>query len=437
MREMAWRTMEVQDQRVRFVVAASGGERSVSELCREFGISRPTGYKWLSRYRGAGVAGIREHSRRPKNSPKRTAEQIERRIGELRRERPDWGARKLLRLLEGEGFEIPPSTIHRVLLRLGLVREEDRRSPATSRFEREQPNELWQMDFKSPKGWGTNVGPLSVLDDATRYAIALENTGSTRTEAVRERLQSAFASYGLPDAMLMDHGCPWWNQQASGGWTRLSVWLMKQSIRLYFSGVRHPQTQGKVERFHGTLEMARRRRGLPEPQLHQRWLDDFRYEYNHVRPHEALGMKTPASVWHASKRPYDANPPAWQYPEGAEVRRLGANGQITLNQRSWQIAGPLAGEHVQLVRQEQRILVFYCQTLIRELDLAASRSTSIQICWKPRPQSQAEEKPDPEQNITPVGEGKDVGYAALENATRFPLSLPSAAAKHGPPKINL
>jgi hypothetical protein len=166
-------------------------------------------------------------------------------------------------LLEGEGFEIPPSTIHRVLLRLGLVREEDRRSPATSRFAREQPNELWQMDFKSPKGWGSNVGPLSVLDDATRYAIALENTGSTRTEAVRERLQSAFASYGLPDAMLMDHGCPWWNQQASGGWTRLSVWLMKQSIRLYFSGVRHPQTQGKVERFHGTLEMARRRRGLP------------------------------------------------------------------------------------------------------------------------------------------------------------------------------
>ena len=111
--------------------------------------------------------------------------------------------------------------------------------------------------------------------------------------------------------------------------------------------------------------------------------------------------------------------------------------RVTLNQRSWQIAGPLAGEHVQLVRQEQRILVFYCQTLIRELDLAASRSTSIQICSKPRPQSQAEEKTDPEQNITPGGEGKDVGYAALENATRFPLSLPSAAAKHGPPKTNL
>src|ERR1700676_5817811 len=108
MREMAWRTMEVQDQRVRFVVAASGGERSVSELCREFGISRPTGYKWLSRYRGAGVAGIREHSRRPKNSPKRTAEQIERRIGELRRERPDGGAGKFWGWWEGGGLGILP-----------------------------------------------------------------------------------------------------------------------------------------------------------------------------------------------------------------------------------------------------------------------------------------------------------------------------------------
>lgn len=236
------------------------------------------------------------------------------------------------------------------------------------------------MDFKRPKGWNQNIGQLSVLDDASRYAITLENTGTTRGEAVHERLHTAFCICGLPDAMLMDHGCPWWNQQAAGGWTQLSMWLIKQSIRLYFSGVRHPQTQGKVERFHGALEMARRRRGLPAAEFQQRWLDDFRHEYNHPRPYEALAMQTPASIWHPSTRRYDPNPPSWQHPEGAEVRRLESTGQITLNGRRWQVAWPLAEEYVQLVRLKQRVMVFYADTLIRELDLDGQASTSVEPC---------------------------------------------------------
>jgi transposase InsO family protein len=389
--------MEVQEQRIRFVILASEPERNLSELCREFGISRPTGHQWLARYRASGLKGIQERSRRPTNSPNQTTTSVEQRIGELRRQRPDWGARKLAVLLEREGLSVPVSTVHRVLLRLGLVRLEDQRTLASKRFEREEPNQLWQMDFKSPKGWDSSVGPLSVLDDAARYAAALESTRSTRGEVVRERLETTFRDCGLPEAMLMDHGCPWWNQQAFSGWTQLTVWLMKQNIRLYFSGVRHPQTQGKVERFHGSLEMARRRRGLPEEALHQAWLDEFRQEYNHVRPHEALGMKTPASVWHRSARHYDPNPPAWQYPHGAEVRRLEASGQLFLDGHRWQVAGPLAGEYVQLVRLEQRILVLYCNTVVRELELS------------------------------PKQKGKDGGKAALENASRFPLSLPTNA----------
>jgi putative transposase len=171
----------------------------------------------------AGEAGIREQSRRPQRSPRRTATEIEQRIAEVRRVRPDWGARKLLAPLKQQGVVVPAATVHRVLLRLGLVREQDRRCPALLRFEREQPNQLWQMDFKSPKGWDSSVGPLSVLEDASRYAVALEQTGSTRGELVRERLESTFHGCGLPDAMLMDHGCPWWNQQAFGGWTQLTV----------------------------------------------------------------------------------------------------------------------------------------------------------------------------------------------------------------------
>ncbi len=375
---MSWRTVGVDEQRMRFVMAASQGDRSMTELCGEYGISRPTGYLWLERFRSGGVLGVGERSRRPLWSPTRTAAQIEERIAELRRERPEWGARKLRVLLAREGLSVPRMTVHRVLLRKGLVREQDRVQQATKRFEREQPNQLWQMDFKSPKGWDRPAGPLSVLDDASRYVIALQGTWTTRWEPVRDRLQAAFSDCGVPEAMLMDHGTPWWKAASGGGWTQLGVWLMKQNIRLYFSRVRHPQTQGKVERFHGALEMARRRRGLPDPQQHQRWLDQFRQEYNHVRPHEALRMKTPASVWHPSPRAYQPNPAEWEYPEGAEVHRLEPNGQLKLNGRRWQIGGPLAGERVQLVRIDQRALVMYRNTVVRELDFAVQGSTMVE-----------------------------------------------------------
>ena len=379
---MAWGIKAVQQQRVEFAVRAQAGA-PMAELCREFQISRPTGYLWRQRYEQGGLEGVAESSRRPHSSPQRTAVGIEQHIVELRRQRPDWGARKLQVLLRGEGIALPRITVHRVLLRHGLVREEQRQRPARQRFEREQPNQLWQKDFKSPKGWEQAVGPLSVLDDHSRYAIALQGTWTTRTEAVRERLEAAFWSCGVPEAMLMDHGTPWWNPGAPSGWTQLQVWLMKQGIECLFSGIRHPQTQGKVERFHGTLEMARRRRGLPVAELRQSWLDEFRYEYNYVRPHEALGMQTPATRWRVSERKYDPHPPAWQYPEGAEVKRLGSQGELHLAGRRWDVSQALATEWVQLVRVQQRVLVYYCSSLLREFDLAAQRSTAVERWAQP------------------------------------------------------
>lgn len=249
---MSWRLVGVQDQRVEFVVRASRGE-CLSSLCREFGIARPTGYLWLKRFREQGVAGVRELRRRPRLSPRRTAETIEARIVELRRQRPDWGARKLAVLLQRDGIELPVITVHRVLLRHDLVLDRERRRQAMGRFEREAPNQLWQMDFKGQKGADAAIGPLSVLDDHSRYLVALEQTGTTRGEVVRERLEGIFGRNGVPDSMLMDHGVPWWNASSSKGWTQLSVWLMRQGIRCCFSGIGHPQTQGKVERFHGAV----------------------------------------------------------------------------------------------------------------------------------------------------------------------------------------
>jgi transposase InsO family protein len=369
--------MDVAEQRVRFVLQASREPGNLAAVCREFGISRPTGYLWLDRYRAQGVQGLCERSRRPQQVPGRTPPEVEQEIVEWRRRRPDWGARKLQVVLQRQGVELPAGTIHRVLGRAGMVREQDRHRRAGQRFEREAPNQLWQMDFKSPKGWNRAVGPLSVLDDCSRYVLLLRGTWTTRGDAVREQLESAFQSQGMPAEMLMDHGIPWWSGSEPRGWTRLTVWLMKLGVGLLFSGVRHPQTQGKVERFHGTLEQARRRRGLPVAELQQAWLDEFRQEYNQVRPHEALGMKTPASVWSPSARRYDASPPEWEYRTGSEVQRLDAQGQLKLNGRWWPVGEALAGAAVQLERVEGRVLVYYCQTLVREIDLVDSSSAAF------------------------------------------------------------
>src|SRR5277367_1826539 len=173
---MGWCGKSVRDQRVEFVIRAKGGE-GLSALCREFGISRPTGYLWLRRFRQCGVAGIEERSRRPHRSPGQTKAELEERIESLRRERPDWGARKLAVLLGREGIVVPEITVHRVLKRRGLVTGRTAGPQARLRFEREQPNQLWQMDFKGQKGTLVSIGPLSVLDDHSRYLIGLEQTG--------------------------------------------------------------------------------------------------------------------------------------------------------------------------------------------------------------------------------------------------------------------
>ena len=259
------------------------------------------------------------------------------------------------------------------------MREEERRTPAVQRFERSQPNELWQMDFKGPKGWPQAMGPLSVLDDHSRYLITLAANGSTHGEPVRQQLEEAFQRCGVPEAMLMDHGTPWWSMSSAWGKTHLSLWLMRQGIRLHWSGIRHPQTQGKVERFHGSLQRALERRGLPE-QNRQDWLDAYRWEHNHVRPHEALHMRTPASVWRPSPRRYDPQPPRWEYPEGAWVLKLDCQGKLEIKGKKWKVSRSLAGELVQVIRVEQRMMVFYCSTLIRELDPGIQRSTIVERC---------------------------------------------------------
>ena len=161
----------------------------------------------------------------------------------------------------------------------------------------------------------------------------------------------------------------------------MSLWLMRQGIELHWSGIRHPQTQGKVERFHGSLQRAVERRGLGQ-QHPQAWLDAYRFEHNHVRPHEALGMRTPAAVWRPSRRRYNPQPPRWEYPKGAWVLKVDCQGTLEIKGQKWRVSQTLAGERVRIVKIEQRMMVFYCTTLIRDLDLGTHRSTIVER-WVP------------------------------------------------------
>jgi len=374
---LAWKAENVSEQRLRFVIRADSGAETMKGLCEEFGISRPTGYLWLERYRGSErLQELGELSRRPHRSPGRTPAEIEERVVALRRKYPDWGAKKLVTLLRQEGMVLPRITVHRILLRKGLVKAEDRHRAATRRFEREAANELWQMDFKG-MALQSECLPLVILDDHSRYLVGLFATSSTQAEPVRQSLTQAFRENGVPDGMLMDHGTPWWNMQSASGWTWLTVWLMKQGVRVHLSGYRHPQTQGKIERCNGSLQAALRKRPKCAGQSWQSWLDAYRQEHNHVRPHEALGMDVPAQRWRPSARRFEPEPKVWDYADPLWVRKVRASGGISVAGQDYFVSRALIGEAVQLQLLDERVLVWFCRTLVREFNLRTKESSLV------------------------------------------------------------
>ena len=368
---MAWKRTSVDEERMQFVVRAVSGKEPMTALCREFGIARPTGYRWRGRYEQAGsFTALREQSRRPRHSPTRTEGWKEQRVTALRDE-TGWGAKKLHVVLRDEqGVAIPVRTIHRILERQGRV-QEDVHTPAPGRFERSAPNELWQMDSKGkyplPQA---ECHPLSILDDHSRYAVGLYALRELTTAQAWPCLVQTFRDAGVPQGMLMDRGSLWWSEHNGWGLTWLSVQLIEQGIRLLYGRVRHPQTQGKVERFHRTLGGELRHRGLPV-----RWaewpplLAEVQREYNQRRPHEALGMRRPAEVYQPSPRSYQERPPAWEYPTGSEVKRLNTQGMLEEKGRRWFVCGALAGQPVRVERIERKLLVSYRHMYLREIDL--------------------------------------------------------------------
>jgi transposase InsO family protein len=321
------------------------------------------------------MESVEDCSRRPHRSPFRTSEAIEKRVLSWR-QREGWGGKKIREKLLGEGLVLPVITINRILKRYGLVGDWEHQKAATRRFERSRPNELLQMDFKGDyRLRGGRCYPLSVLDDYSRYALGLYALGDQRGLGVQRCLIEVFERYGLPEGMLMDHGCPWWSSTNSFGLTWLSVWLLKQGISLHHGRTNHPQTQGKVERFHRTLKDSLRHHGEPETLVgFQESLSRFQRVYNEERPHEALGMNVPHQHYRPSPRSYQPQPPAWEYPPGTLVKQLNSQGVLDCPGGRRFVCEALANEWVAIEEMDGHWLVKYRHQYVREIDLETGRT---------------------------------------------------------------
>ena len=379
---MSWKECDRVSLRQEFVSLASAEGVNFTTLCHRFGISRKTGYKWVSRFSAEGEAGLADRTRRPHTFRSPTASEIEEAVLLLRDEHPAWGGRKIRRRLQDLGCkEVPAaSTITAILHRHGrIVKDESLKHKAFVRFERNDPNELWQMDFKGEfkKTNGRYCYPLTVLDDQSRYSLILQACMNQRRSTVQEHLKSAFRRFGLPRAMLMDNGPPWGVPYQPGWHSVLAVWMMDLDIAVHHGRPRHPQTQGKEERFHRTLNLEVLQGRSFQDQKHvQQRLGSWREVYNHERPHEALQMEVPASRYQISSREYHEAPKPFEYDMSFTVRKVGREGRITLSDRIYNIGKAFAGKCVGMraTREDGQWVVYYRTFCIRTIDQRAGKS---------------------------------------------------------------
>lgn len=361
------------DERREFVRLAGLEGANRRELCRRFGISAPTGYKWLGR--AAAGEGLEERPRAPLTSPWRCPPEMGRAVLAVRDAHPAWGARKIAAVLAVRGFAVPAvSTVHAVLRRQGRIVAKRGGDPAHLRFERAVPNELWQMDFKGAQtlGGGARLHPLTVIDDHSRYSLCIAACPDETGNTVKARLTGVFRLYGLPEAFFVDNGNPWADSQG-GEWTKFRVWLCKLGVHLITARPYHPQSRGKNERFHRSMDdEVFAMRPIASMAEAQRRFDRWRDIYNHHRPHEGIGMARPCERYRPSPRPFPEKLPGIEYAEGEIVRKLASAKQtISFKGRNWSVPKAFHGEHLAIRPHatDGTFGIYFGANLIKTIDL--------------------------------------------------------------------
>jgi putative transposase len=375
---MPWKESETMDQRLQFVTDALSDRFTMTELCARYGVSRRIGYKWVARFTEDGKRGLADRSRRPHVCPTQIRSGLAELLCEFRRTHPDWGARKLLRVLRDRHPEIEDwpaaSTAADLLARRGLVRKRRRRRahqhPGVIPILTTAPNDLWTADFKGQFRTGNAVYcyPLTIADQHTRFLVACYGLLSTETVAAKPVFERAFREYGLPRAIRTDNGVPF-ATQAIHGLSYLNVWWMRLGIQHQRIHPGSPQENGAHERMHRTLKRHAVKPVQRTCASQQKRFDAFRREYNLERPHEALGQDTPASRYTASRQPYPARLPVLEYPGHFLVKRVTDAGTFRFQHRLLYIANALVDQHIGLEETDDGVWSIYFNTvLIATLD---------------------------------------------------------------------
>ena len=357
---MPWKERTVEELREEFVQAAAGNSRNFSALCREFGITRKTGYKWIARSQNGET--MQNRSRKPHSVANRTAPEIEQQIVAIRQTHPGWGARKILHVL-GETEPCPPcvKTVNNILNRYHCIdKEESLKHMPHTRFEKESCNEMWQVDFKGEFRMqdGNYCFPLDIMDDHSRFAIRVEADTHTAGRVI-PTFREAFYEYGMPDSILSDNGA-----QFAGfrqGYTQFEKWLMNHDVLPIHGRIKHPQTQGKIERFHRTMKQELLKHYIPTDIADAaRALHAWRDSYNCERPHEALGMKCPAAVYVPSARIYcDAVEP-YIYGSAFHVIKVNSWGYVRFDRFQIYLSETMAGEYIEFRPHRDRDTFVAC-----------------------------------------------------------------------------
>ena len=359
---MPWKEKSIESERMRFIERHCAGEETVAELCREFGISRKTGYKLIGRYESYGDGALLDLSRAPHHHPNTTPTRVAERIVETKRERPTWGPKKIVARLRSIEPDVPwpsASTAGSILDRAGLVRRRKGRRTATSWSEpfahAQHPNDVWAIDLK---GWfrtgdGERIDPLTAQDAMSRYLLVCDGLDRPTGPEVKRSLERAFREYGLPRVIRTDNGSPF----ASVGLaslTPLSVWWVKLGIVPERIEPGHPEQNGRLERLHRTLDEDTANPPEANRRLQRRAFDRFQHGYNEERPHEALGQRPPSLLYTPSFRPYPARVSSPEYESGVTVRSVRSNGEIKWKGDLVYVSASLRGEPVGLVQLDER-----------------------------------------------------------------------------------
>ena len=371
---MPWKEVTVMQEKQDFVLAAQKKEETMTALCHAYGISRKAGYQILRRYEQAGIAGLVPQSRRPHRTPFKTPPEVERVIIETRQLHPHWGGDKLRRYLLSQGQPTMPTekTIDRILKRHGLITaEESEKHTPWKRFEHASPNDLWQMDFKGHFQVGASrCYPLTLLDDHSRFSLLIKACENQQKDTVKTALTQLFREYGLPKRMSMDNGSPW-GYSREQKYTQLSAWLIRLGIKVSHSRPLHPQTQGKLERFHRTLKLELLNHycfaSLEES---QEGFDAWRTIYNEQRPHAAIDLEVPATRYTKSKIPFPETYSPIEYDHSFTVRKVQKGGMIYLQGKIYRVGEAFCGEPVGLKESDTPGLldVYYCHQKVVKID---------------------------------------------------------------------